>query len=89
MGGAAVHNRRMGARLDPHERAKLVRDGMIDRRPVLCGECGAPIAPGELAWCADGYERIYGEYVLSDLNDLYEDNWPEAHAACARASDGK
>ncbi len=78
-----------GWRLDPHERMKLLRDGLIDRRPLLCAECGQPIAPGALALCGDGYERVYGEYVLSEVNDLYEDNWPDSHAECARAADGR
>jgi hypothetical protein len=67
---------------------RLLRDGMIARFVVPCEECGRPIDPGELALCADGYERIYGEYVLSDVTELYEDNWPEWHAECAKESEG-
>jgi hypothetical protein len=73
-----------GPPVDPLERMKLLRDGLIDRSPVVCAECGRPIAPGDRALCNDGYERIYGEYVLSELHDLYEDNWPLAHSECAR-----
>lgn len=68
---------------DPLERMRLRRDGLIAREPVLCDVCGQPIAPGEAVLCDDGYSRIYGEFVLSEQSDLYEDNWPVAHEACA------
>jgi hypothetical protein len=74
----------MERQLDPLERARMVRDGLIDRWPAVCEECGRLIQPGASVLCDDGYERIYGEYVLSPASDLYEDNWPVAHAECAR-----
>jgi hypothetical protein len=70
--------------MDPHERMALLRGGLIDRSTLLCDECGRPIAPGALVLCDDGYERVYGEFVLSPRSDLYEDNWPLAHAECVR-----
>jgi hypothetical protein len=69
---------------DPLEKIRLRRDGLIARTPLVCEVCGQPIAPGESALCGDGYLRIYGEFVLSELSDLYEDNWPVSHERCAR-----
>ena len=73
----------MRSRIPPQERRELVDNGLLDRRPVLCDVCGKPIEAGELATCNDGYDRIYGEFVLGEVDDLHEDNWPSAHAACA------
>jgi hypothetical protein len=78
----------MRPRLPPHERLQLVRDGLIDRFPIPCDVCGKPIEPGELAMCNDGYERVYGEFVLGEVDDLHEDNWPSSHAACAAGDAG-
>jgi hypothetical protein len=72
-------------RLSPHERFQLVRDGLIDQFPAYCDECGRRIEAGDRVLCNDGYERVYGEYVLSDQDELHEDNWPSAHVACVRA----
>jgi hypothetical protein len=72
-------------RLPPHERHQMVRDGLIDRTPIFCDICGQAMEPGELVMCGDGYERVYGEFVLGEQDDLHEDNWPEAHAKCAAA----
>jgi hypothetical protein len=69
--------------MPPHERMQMVRDGLLDRHPVVCETCGRPIEPGELALCNDGYARVYGEFVLGEPDDLHEDNYPQAHAACA------
>ena len=60
----------------------MVRDGLLDRHPIVCETCGKPIEPGELALCNDGYARVYGEFVLGEPDDLHEDNYPQAHAAC-------
>jgi len=72
--------------LPPHERHALVAGGMVHRRPLPCDVCGAPMQPGDMVMCGDGYQRIYGEFVLGEPpghDDLHEDNWPTAHAACA------
>jgi len=66
--------------VDPHERARLLRDGMLHRGSLECEECGRLIRPGESVLCADGYARVYGEFVPSD--PLHEENWPVAHARC-------
>lgn len=68
--------------LPPQERRALIEGGMVHRAPLICDECGRPMLAGERVMCADGYERIYGEFVLS-VDGLPEDNWPTAHAACA------
>jgi hypothetical protein len=70
------------ARLPPQERIQLAAEGLIIRQPLLCDECGAVMEPGEPVMCNDGYERVYGEYVLSEVDELHEDNWPATHAGC-------
>jgi hypothetical protein len=55
---------------------------MVDERPIRCEVCGAPIEPGQRVLCNDGYDRIFGEFVLVERDDLHEDNWPQAHSAC-------
>jgi len=67
------------------ERQELLRSGLIDRRPIVCAVCGKVIQPGDQVMCNDGYERIYGEFVLGEVDEVHEDNWPEAHAVCAGA----
>ncbi len=69
--------------LDPHERLRLLRDGMLARLPLVCEECGGILRPGTLVLCADGYARVYGEFILSEEDELHEENWPVAHAGCA------
>jgi hypothetical protein len=69
-------------RLDPREHLQLVRDGMLTRTPIVCEECGSLIRAGTPVLCADGYVRVYGEFVLSDDDGLHEENWPIAHAHC-------
>jgi hypothetical protein len=69
-------------RIDPHERVRLWRDRMLVRQELYCEECGGVIRAGAAVLCADGYARIYGEFVLSDDDDLHEENWPTAHAGC-------
>ena len=65
----------------------MVRDGLLGRAPIPCAVCGRTIDPGQAALCNDGYERVYGEFVLSEQDDQHEDNWPESHAACAADDD--
>jgi hypothetical protein len=75
----------MWMRIHPAERLAMLASGMLGREPFFCSECGRPIEPGAMALCADGYQRVYGEFVLSNPGAEeagYEDNWPEAHAAC-------
>ena len=63
----------------------MIRDGLLDRRPIVCEVCGKSIEAGELVLCNDGYARIYGEFVLAATDDLHEDNHPQSHADCAEA----
>jgi hypothetical protein len=69
-------------RLDPRERVQLLRDGFLAREPILCDDCGSLLVAGALVLCADGYVRIYGEFLLSEDDGLHEENWPVAHASC-------
>jgi hypothetical protein len=69
-------------RIDPRERMQQQRDGMLSREPLYCEECGGLLRAGTLVLCADGYARIYGEFVLSGDDPLHEENWPTAHARC-------
>jgi len=69
----------------------LLVGGLVRREPFYCEECGRPIEPYALALCADGYQRIYGEFVLSDSDsdeEGHEYNWPETHAECVPAGKG-
>lgn len=77
----------MRSRIPPAERARLAAEGLLDRGPLPCEVCGRPMEPGETVLCDDGYERIYGEFVLGPVDDLHEDNWPVAHARCAAEAD--
>jgi hypothetical protein len=69
--------------LPPDEHARLIRDGCLTDRALACAVCGAPIAAGDLVHCNDGYDRVYGEFVLAAVDGMHEDNWPSAHQACA------
>jgi hypothetical protein len=70
-------------RIDPRERVRMVKERMLAPVPLTCEECGGLIKAGTLVLCADGYTRVYGEFVLSDETDvLHEENWPSAHVAC-------
>ena len=72
-------------RLPPAERMAMLAAGLLRREPFYCSECGRPIEPGANALCADGYQRVYGEYVLSATDDDeegHEYNWPETHVDC-------
>lgn len=61
----------------------MLQAGLLRREPFYCSECGRPIEAGSNALCADGYQRVYGEYVLSDEDDdEHEYNWPETHVDC-------
>jgi hypothetical protein len=71
-------------RLDPRERARMVEARMIAREALTCTECGGVMRVGALVLCGDGYTRVYGEYVLSEEDELHEENWPEAHVSCVR-----
>ncbi len=59
---------------------------MVAKRPLPCEVCGHVMQPGEMVMCDDGYQRRYGEFVLSDVDGTQEDNWPNAHADCAAAA---
>ncbi len=72
----------------PHDRDRLIGDGCVSAEDVECDVCREPIEPGELAMCGDGYERVYGEFVLDARDDLHEDNWPASHAHCSIAAVG-
>lgn len=61
----------------------MVEDGRIFPHPLVCEGCAEAIEPGARVWCADGYDRRYGEFVLSQSDDLHETNWPVTHEACA------
>jgi hypothetical protein len=61
---------------------QLQRDGLIARFPLYCDECGGVLKVGALVLCADGYARVYGEFLLSDDDQLHEENWPAAHVRC-------
>ena len=61
----------------------MIRDGLLARGAVVCDECGGLVEAGELVLCSDGYQRIYGEFVLGPIDELHEDNHPLAHARCA------
>jgi hypothetical protein len=67
----------------------MVRDGLLDRHPLMCEDCGRPLEPGDLVLCNDGYARVYGEFVLAPTDDLHEDNHPHTHAACAEGESGR
>jgi hypothetical protein len=69
-------------RRNPRERLQQQRDGLIAPFQLTCEECGGILRPGTPVLCADGYARIYGEYLLSDDDDLHEENWPTAHVRC-------
>jgi hypothetical protein len=69
-------------RFTPGERMQMLRDGMLARIDLLCDECGGLLRAGQVVLCDDGYARVYGEFVLSDDDDLHEGNWPVAHAKC-------
>jgi hypothetical protein len=69
--------------LAPKERARLILDGCLVGAPLLCAGCRLPIEPADPVHCNDGYDRIYGEFVLDELDDLHEDNWPATHRRCA------
>jgi hypothetical protein len=64
------------------ESNQLKRDGMVAPFPLCCCECGGLLRVGTPVFCADGYARIYGEYLLSDDDGLHEENWPIAHVRC-------
>ncbi len=69
-------------RIPPHERVQMLRDRMLSRDELYCEECGGVIRAGTPVLCADGYARVYGEFVLTDDDDLHEENTPTAHARC-------
>lgn len=71
--------------MDFEQRDQLRRDGCLALEVVRCEVCHAAIEPGDRTMCSDGYERVYGEFVLDRRTDLYEHNWPATHAACAVA----
>ena len=76
-------------RLPPGERLSLLESGLLRRQPFYCQECGRPIQPFETVLCADGYQRIYGEFVLSEVDeDGHDCNWPEEHAECLPPGQG-
>jgi len=76
-------------RLSPGERVALLEGGLLSRRPFYCRECGRPIDAMTLTLCADGYQRVYGEFVLSEADeDGHDCNWPKAHAACLPPGQG-
>ncbi|RMH44125.1 MAG: hypothetical protein D6689_03155 [Deltaproteobacteria bacterium] len=61
-------------------------DGCVADRPLACGICGRILAVGDEVHCNDGYDRVYGEFVLGAVDGLHEDNWPAAHRVCAVAA---
>lgn len=69
--------------ISPEDRARLIHDGCATERALACSICHEPIEPGAAVHCNDGYDRIYGEFVLVEVNEMYEDNWPLAHQRCA------
>jgi len=71
--------------LSPEERERLIGDGCLSEHPLSCSICRAPIEPGVVVHCNDGYDRTYGEFVLGAVSDMYEDNWPSAHQRCAES----
>jgi hypothetical protein len=76
-------------RLPPSERFALLEAGLLRREPFYCCECGRPIDPGGLALCDDGYQRVYGEFVLSESDvDGHDCNWPTAHVECLPRGQG-
>jgi hypothetical protein len=68
--------------IHPGERFQMVRDRMLASFPLVCEECGGLLREESAVLCADGYVRIYGEFVLSVEDELHEENWPIAHAGC-------
>ncbi len=69
--------------ISPEHRARLIHDGCVTERALACSICREPIEPGTAVHCNDGYDRVYGEFVLVELKEMYEDNWPLAHQRCA------
>jgi hypothetical protein len=61
-------------------------DGCLYPALLPCDVCREPIEPGDPVHCNDGYDRIYGEFVLGAVDDLHENNWPSAHQACAEGA---
>jgi len=49
----------------------------------MCSVCLQAISPGEAVHCNDGYDRIYGEFVLASPDGLHEDNLPQCHKRCS------
>jgi len=69
--------------ISPEDRERLIGDGCLNEHPLSCSICRETIEPGSTVHCNDGYDRVYGEFVLVELNEMYEDNWPSAHQQCA------
>jgi hypothetical protein len=65
----------------------MIRDGLLAREVLLCVECGGVMEPDDVVLCADGYERVYGEFVLEATDELHESKEPIAHSVCARAAE--
>ncbi len=60
----------------------MLRDRLLSRKDLCCDDCGSLMLAGDLVLCEDGYTRTYGEFVLSEDDDLHEGNWPLTHAEC-------